>query len=172
MGIFATERIIKATPAAELPPSFLRGVNQAGYQTAALFITMGMAVGGGLATGLFMRAASSVETISLRELYNDLFAWETPSDYDLVGAQYAQVILAPAHRRAAPGLTCCRSAAHHCVHDGAPRVPRLAARAGAGADHSALSARRRSGGLRRRLGPALSALMDGRAAPRLCVFPT
>eukprot|EP01087_Luapelamoeba_hula_P025296 TRINITY_DN997_c0_g1_i1.p1 TRINITY_DN997_c0_g1~~TRINITY_DN997_c0_g1_i1.p1 ORF type:complete len:555 (-),score=82.71 TRINITY_DN997_c0_g1_i1:160-1716(-) len=66
------------------PEEFPRGENQGGYQTAALFITFGIAVGGGLFTGFIIWLMDFWAPIGKDDLYNDRAYWQLPSDYEWV----------------------------------------------------------------------------------------
>jgi len=57
---------------------------QAGYQTAALFITLGIAIGSGLFTGFIMWLMSFLRPIPASDYFNDRTFWELPSDYEWV----------------------------------------------------------------------------------------
>jgi len=63
---------------------FPRGDQQAGFQAAALGITVAIALAGGLATGLIMRLVGRVYFLSAAELFNDDTFWGSPSDYGVV----------------------------------------------------------------------------------------
>ena len=68
------------------PGSFVfpHGGNQAGYQTAALFITLGIAIGSGLFTGLILWLMEFIRPIPASDYFNDRTFWELPSDYEWV----------------------------------------------------------------------------------------
>jgi len=79
LSIFATAGL-----AQEDPDSFPRGTNQAGYQTAALFITIGIALGGGLFTGALVWLLGYISKIEPDDYYNDRTFWQLPTDYEYV----------------------------------------------------------------------------------------
>jgi len=61
---------------------FPRGMSQAGYQTAGLFITLGIAVVGGSFTGLIMARGWKVSGLVKEDFFNDRTFWSLPSDYE------------------------------------------------------------------------------------------
>lgn len=63
---------------------FSHGGNQAGYQTAALFITLGIAFGSGLFTGFLLWLMEFIRPIPASDYFNDRTFWELPSDYEWV----------------------------------------------------------------------------------------
>jgi len=60
---------------------FPQGNNQAAYQTAGLFITLGIALVGGCFTG-FIMYISAKGTIHHKDYFNDRTFWNLPSDYE------------------------------------------------------------------------------------------
>ncbi len=62
----------------------LLGSKQAGYQTATLFITLGVAIVGGILTGFLMKQAKRIRVILAKDFFNDRTFWNLPSDYDMV----------------------------------------------------------------------------------------
>jgi len=68
--------------------TFPKGERQAGHQTAGLFISIGVAMGGGLLTGLIMLLLNL--GMNLREAwkqkiwYSDQEYWNVPSDFEIV----------------------------------------------------------------------------------------
>jgi len=64
--------------------SFPQGANQAGYQLAGLAITIGIAIGGGLITSLFMVRGWKFAGLVRADFFNDRYFWSFPSDYEYV----------------------------------------------------------------------------------------
>jgi len=64
--------------------NFPQGDNQAAYQTAGLFITLGIAILSGLLTGFVLMIAERLSPIVKRDYFNDRTFWHLPSDYDYV----------------------------------------------------------------------------------------
>lgn len=57
---------------------------QAGIQTASLFITLGIAIFGGTITGILMKKGWAMGGIIKSDFFNDRTFWNLPSDYDFV----------------------------------------------------------------------------------------
>jgi len=81
IGVFAT---LHHSYAGWTEPSLPHGHKQAGYQMAALAITFGTAVVGGLLSGLLMVLVGQLRRIISKDFFNDRTFWNLPSDYDLV----------------------------------------------------------------------------------------
>lgn len=64
--------------------TFRRGNNQAAFQVAALFISLGIAIFGGIFTGAMMWATKYIHKIFHEDFFNDRTFWELPSDYEHV----------------------------------------------------------------------------------------
>jgi len=77
LTIFATARLARDSPG-----DFPRGTNQAGYQTAALLVTLGLAIGFGVLTGLILWALKWVHYLFPEEYFNDRTFWDYPTDYE------------------------------------------------------------------------------------------
>jgi len=63
---------------------FPHGKEQAGYQTAGLFITLCVAIVGGIITGAIIRFVGRLIEIPHDDYFNDRTFWNLPSDYDYV----------------------------------------------------------------------------------------
>jgi len=61
---------------------FPQGTLQAGFQTAGLFITLGIALVGGTFTGFLMSAVISKGTFRKNHYFTDRRFWTLPSDYN------------------------------------------------------------------------------------------
>lgn len=57
------------------------GLEQGGFQIAALAVTLAMAIVGGLVTGLVMRLPIFEQVHDEEELFDDEPNWVTPADY-------------------------------------------------------------------------------------------
>jgi len=64
--------------------SFPQGASQSGYQLAGLAITLGIAIGGGLITSLFMVRGWKFAGLVRADFFNDRYFWSFPSDYEYV----------------------------------------------------------------------------------------
>lgn len=63
---------------------FPQGAKQAGYQTAGIFITIAIAVAGGILTGAVMKLAGRLVEIPHADFFNDRTFWNLPTDYENV----------------------------------------------------------------------------------------
>eukprot|EP01088_Endostelium_zonatum_P018146 TRINITY_DN5713_c0_g1_i3.p1 TRINITY_DN5713_c0_g1~~TRINITY_DN5713_c0_g1_i3.p1 ORF type:complete len:503 (+),score=104.66 TRINITY_DN5713_c0_g1_i3:250-1758(+) len=81
LTIFATAHLARESPD---DPLFPKGKNQAGFQTAALGVTLGLAIGFGALTGLILWALKWVHYLFPEEYFNDRTFWEFPTDYENV----------------------------------------------------------------------------------------
>jgi len=63
---------------------FPRGEDQAGWQTAGLFVTISLAICSGIITGIIMKLVGRLVVIPHTDYYNDRTFWNLPSDYDFV----------------------------------------------------------------------------------------
>lgn len=63
---------------------FPQGENQSGYQLAGLLITIGIAIGGGFITSLFMARGWRSAGLIKSDFFNDRTFWNLPSDYEYV----------------------------------------------------------------------------------------
>jgi len=63
---------------------FPKGDMQAGYQAAALAITLGIAIVGGILTGFVMKGLGSLRRIIAPDFFNDRTFWNLPSDYNYI----------------------------------------------------------------------------------------
>jgi len=63
---------------------FVHGDKQPGYQLAGLVITLGISIGGGLITGLFMARGWRSAGLIRSDFFNDRTFWSLPSDYEYV----------------------------------------------------------------------------------------
>lgn len=59
------------------------GLQQGGYQLAALGVTLGLALVGGALTGLIMRIPIIEQISEMEEMFDDEPHWVTPEDYSL-----------------------------------------------------------------------------------------
>jgi len=84
IGIFVTLAAKKETYGDEYSSYFPRGESQAGYQTAGLFITIGIAIIGGSFTGLLMARGWKISGLIKDDFFNDRTFWHLPSDYEYV----------------------------------------------------------------------------------------
>jgi hypothetical protein len=82
-GIIAAITSIIATATSD-GAQYPRGSDQPGFQTAALFVTLGMAVAGGVISGFLMWAATKLIRIDPGNFFNDRLFWNYPSDYENV----------------------------------------------------------------------------------------
>lgn len=63
---------------------FPHGCTQAGYQTAGLFISIGLGIVGGIFNGLICRyAISKLNHLAIYQLFNDQPFFHSPTDYDM-----------------------------------------------------------------------------------------
>lgn len=65
-------------------PEYPRGSKQPGFQTAALFTTLALAIIGGTVTGFMMKMAKKIYSLFAEDYFNDRTFWVLPSDYDNV----------------------------------------------------------------------------------------
>jgi len=94
VGIFATLRLSHDAPNVE--PVLPRGDDQAGHQAAAMFISLGLGIGGGIVTGYLIKLVERVRPVRAQYLFNDRTFWEIPVDYDAVENTRGGVLSKPA----------------------------------------------------------------------------
>jgi len=87
IGIFAALTAARNTTKfypdpAEYTHLFPQGDSQAGYQTAGLFITLGIALVGGCVTGFILMLANRHNPITKSDFFNDRTFWNLPTDYE------------------------------------------------------------------------------------------
>eukprot|EP00007_Cunea_sp_BSH-02190019_P001722 CAMPEP_0174233130 /NCGR_PEP_ID=MMETSP0417-20130205/3251_1 /TAXON_ID=242541 /ORGANISM="Mayorella sp, Strain BSH-02190019" /LENGTH=462 /DNA_ID=CAMNT_0015311297 /DNA_START=109 /DNA_END=1494 /DNA_ORIENTATION=- len=82
-SIIAAITSIIATATSD-PDQYPQGKNQPGYQTAALAVTIGFAIVGGLVAGFLMWVTTRFLRIDPANFFNDRLFWHRPSDYEHV----------------------------------------------------------------------------------------
>jgi len=83
IGIFVTLAAKRETYE-DFDTLFPQGDKQAGYQTAGLFITIGIAIFGGSITGLMMARGWKLGGLVKEDFFNDRTFWSLPTDYEYV----------------------------------------------------------------------------------------
>eukprot|EP01087_Luapelamoeba_hula_P014629 TRINITY_DN4325_c0_g1_i1.p1 TRINITY_DN4325_c0_g1~~TRINITY_DN4325_c0_g1_i1.p1 ORF type:complete len:536 (-),score=83.66 TRINITY_DN4325_c0_g1_i1:37-1644(-) len=81
LSVFATAGLGQHEPERS---EFPHGAQQAGYQTAAIAITFGIAVAGGLLSGAIIWLIDLWSPVPRDDLFNDRGYWQLPSDYEWV----------------------------------------------------------------------------------------
>jgi len=84
VGIFVSLGATREKYGSEYDALFPKGPEQAGYQAAGLFITLGVAIVGGCFTGLLMARGWRIAGIVSSDFYNDRTFWTNPSDYESI----------------------------------------------------------------------------------------
>jgi len=87
------------------PDEFPNGRQQAGYQVAALLVTLGLAIGFGTLTGAILWALKWVHNLFPEEYFNDRTFWDYPTDYEHVVRQEQEEELKEMKEMKQPGHT-------------------------------------------------------------------
>jgi len=84
IGIFTTLGATRESYGTEFDMLFPKGTSQAAYQSAGLFITLAIAIIGGIITGMLMVGGWKISGVEKKDFFNDRTFWNLPSDYDVV----------------------------------------------------------------------------------------
>jgi len=110
LSIFATLQLSKQDSS-----QFPHGEGQAGIQTAALGITLGLALLGGLVTGIIVWLLKWVHNLFPEEFFNDRTFWDIPSDYEKVVREEEEEELKDIKKAEASGV-------HHTLSRGKTQI--------------------------------------------------